>query len=109
MPQPDTITVGDDLALIVDLYENGVLVDVSAATIRAALQDGLGNVLIASTAQSSSASGASWSTGRVVCEFTAAQSSALRRGDAWLEVEVTRSGKKTTWPLIPFVVQQGAI
>jgi hypothetical protein len=109
MPQVQIITPGDDLALVQDLYENGLLVDVSAATINAAIQDSFGNILIASTSQSSSASGAAWATGRVVCEFTSAQSAVLSRGNAWLEIEVIRSAKRTTWPLIPLDVQATAI
>ena len=109
MPQPPIITPGDDIALVQDLYENGVLVNVSGATIYAALQDSRGKQLVASTLQSSSASGAAWSTGRVVCEFSASATGSLQRGDAWLEIEVTRSGKKTTWPLFELEVQQGSI
>lgn len=109
MPQPDIITVGDDLALMQDLYENGVLVDVSAASIKASMQDGFGRILIAATVQSAAAVGAAWATGRVVCEFPASVSTQLVRGDAWLEIEVTRAAKKTTWPLIPFEVQLGSI
>ena len=109
MPQPPIITPGDDIALVQDLYENGILVNVSAATIYAALQDSRGNQLIASTLQSSSASGAAWSTGRVVCEFPASATGSLQRGDACLEIEITRSGKKTTWPLFELEVQQGSI
>lgn len=109
MAQCPIVTPGDDIALVQDLYENGVLVDVSSATIYAAIQDSRGTQYIASTLQSSSASGAAWATGRVVCEFPASATIALTRGDAWLEVEVTRAGKKTTWPLFQLEVQQGSI
>lgn len=109
MPQAPIVTPGDDIALAQDLYENGALVNVSSATINAAMQDSRGRQLIATTAQTSAASGAAWATGRVVVEFTAAQSIALQRGDAWLEIEVIRAGKKTTWPLFPLEVQQGSI
>lgn len=109
MAQAPIVTPGDDIALVQDLYENGALVNLSSATIYAALQDSRGRQLIATTLQSSSSSGAAWTTGRVVVEFTAAQSIVLQRGDAWLEIEVTRSGKKTTWPLYEIEVQQGSI
>jgi len=109
MAQSPIVTPGDDIALVQDLYENGVLVDVSSATIYAALQDSRGKQLVVSTLQSSSASGAAWATGRVVCEFSASVTIALQRGDAWLEIEVTRSGKKTTWPLFQIEVQKGSI
>lgn len=109
MSQPPIVTPGDDIAITRDLYENGILADLSSATIYAALQNGRGQQYITATLQSSSSVGASWSTGRVVIEFSAAQSIALRRGDAWLEIEVIRSGKKKTWPLFMVEVQQGSI
>lgn len=109
MAQSPIVTPGDDIALVQDLYENGALVDVSAATIYAALQDSRGTQLVSSTLQSLSASGAAWATGRVVCEFPASKSTSLRRGDAWLEIEVIRAGKRTTWPLFEIEVQQGSI
>lgn len=105
MPLPQLVTIGDDIAIVQDLYEDGALVDVSAATISAAIQDGTGCPILPLTAQSSSASGAAWATGRVVCEFTAATSVALKRGSAWLQIVVTRSAKRTTWPLISLDVQ----
>lgn len=109
MSQPPLVTPGDDIAITRDLYEDGILANLTGATIYAALQNARGRQYIASTLQSSSASGAAWATGRVVVEFTAAQSIALRRGDAWLEIEVIRGGKKKTWPLFHIEVQQGSI
>lgn len=109
MAQAPIVTNGDDIALVQDLYENGTLVDLSAATIYAAIQDSFGNQIIASRQQSSSASGAAWGAGRVVCEFPSSVTASLPRGDAWLEVEVTRSGKKTTWPLFSIEIQSGSI
>lgn len=109
MSQSPIVTPGDDIAITRDLYEDGVLVNLTGATINAALQNARGQQYIATTLQSSSTSGASWATGRVVVAFTAAQSIALNRGDAWLEIEVIRSGKKKTWPLFLIEVQQGSI
>lgn len=107
MPLPQVITPGDDIAIVQDLYEDGELADLSGATITAALQDGDGRVLLPRTAQSSSASGAAWAEGRVVCEFTAASSLSLSQGTVYLEINVTRSAKRTTWPLIEIEVQAG--
>ena len=109
MSQSPIVTPGDDIAITRDLYENGILADLSSATIYAALQNARGRQYISSTLQSSSAAGAAWTTGRVVIEFSAAQSIVLRRGDAWLEIEVIRAGKKKTWPLFLIEVQQGSI
>ena len=105
MPAAQIVTPGDDIALVQDLYENGSLVDVSSATITAAIHDGNGCSIIARTAQSSSASGASWATGRIVCEFAASVTTALQIGTVFLEIAVTRSGKRTTWPLVELEVQ----
>jgi len=102
------ITPGDDLAIVSDLYESGALANLSAATISACIQDGSGRRIIAPTAQSSATTGAAWATGRVVCAFSAALSVSLRVGSAWLEINVTRAGKRTTWPLIALDVQASA-
>lgn len=107
MPLPQVITRGDDIAITEDLYEDGSLVNLTGATVEAAIQDGNGRQLLPRTAQSSSASGAAWATGRVVCEFSSDESVVLCRGTAYLEINVTRSGKRTTWPLIELEVQAG--
>ena len=103
------ITTGDDLALALTLLENGVPANLSSATIKAAIQDGNGRLIVPVAVQSSSAAGASWSAGIVVCEFTAANAAGLQFGDVFLEIEVTRGVKKTTWPLEKYQVQRGAI
>lgn len=107
MAQAQVITPGDDIAIVQDLYEDGVLVNLSAATIDAVLQDGCGHELIPRVAQSSATTGAAWATGRVVCSFTAAASGNLQRGTVYLEINVTRAGKRKTWPLIEIEVQAG--
>jgi hypothetical protein len=109
MPAP-IVTTGDDVLVTVTLYDNGAPVNVTAGSISACIQDGLGNQLVTSTAQSSGTAGASFSTGVVVCYFPASICGSLRRGDAWLEVQWTNgSGIKRTWPLIALEVQQGSI
>ena len=109
MPAPILVTAGDDLAISLTLYENGVAAVFTGGTISAAIQDGRGRQIVVSTAQSSSATGAAWATGVVVCEFARATTTGLSPIDAWLEIEVIRSGKKKTWPLFPIEVQQGSI
>lgn len=104
------LTPGDDASLAVTLFMAGVALNVTGTTIEAAIQDGLGCQMIAATTQSSSTSGASWSTGLVVVEFTAAQTAGLQRGDAFLEIQQTLgTGAKRTWPLIPLEIQAGVI
>ncbi len=108
-PRVAAATVGDDWALGFTLYDGGTVKNVSSATISAALQTNAGATAIAATALSSSATGAAWATGVVVAGFTAAQTAALSDGDYFLEIEVTLSGAKTTWPLVPVSVQAGVI
>lgn len=107
MPQAQVITPGDDIAIVQDLYEDGALVNLTGATIEAVLQDGCGCELLPRATQSSGATGASWATGRVVCEFSAANGETLKRGTAYLEINVTRSGRRVTWPLIEVEIQAG--
>ena len=109
MPAPILVTPGDDLAISLTLYENGIAAVFTGATIYATIQNGQGRQIVASALQSSSATGASWGTGVVVCEFARANTTGLSPIDAWLEIEVIRSGKKKTWPLFPIEVQQGSI
>ena len=103
------VTVGDDISLTRGMYEGGVLTNLSGATIVAAIQDGDGNILVGPVTQSSSATGASWTGGIVVCEFPAALTTGLPIGFVSLEIEVTRAGKKNTWPLIDLQVQPASI
>jgi hypothetical protein len=105
MPQVQIITPGEDVSLTEDLYEKGILAVLSSATIRACLQDAHGRQILPWTLQSSSASGADWASGRVVCEFPSTITSSLSRGDAWLAIEVVRSGKIAVWPIIQLEVQ----
>lgn len=110
MPQDPLLTPGDNLSLIRTLYEDGVAASLTGATVFAAIQDKNGNAYISSTAQVSTATGADWPNGVLVCEFSQAQSLLLpRSGDCWLEIEVTRSGKKATWPLIRCELQAPSI
>lgn len=107
MALPQIITPGDDIAIVEDLYEDGALVNLSTATIDATIQNGRGVAILARVSQSSGATGADWANGRVVCEFSATTSTSLSEGTAWLEIGVTRAGKRTTWPLIELEVQAG--
>ena len=103
------VTPGDDLAISLTLYESGIPAVLTGATIYAAIQDGLGRQIVSSAVQSSTATGASWPVGIVVCEFASANTTKLSPKDAWLEIEVIRGGKKKTWPLFPVEVQKGSI
>ncbi len=108
-PRYANATSGDDWRLAFTLWDGGSVKNVSAATIRAGVQDLGGNLLVDATAQSISTTGASWSTGVVVIALTSASTSALQPGQYAIEIEVTLSGVITTFPLIPLIVQKSAM
>jgi hypothetical protein len=103
------ITTGDPIELYVTLYNNGAVVNLSG-TMKAAIQDGTGITLIASTTQSSSYGTSDWTNGLVGIYFPAS-ANVLFPGDAFLEIEYTATsdGIARTWPLIPLLVQAGVI
>ena len=101
------ITSGDDIQIKAILTTfDGAVADVSAATITAALQDTNGNQLIASTAQSSGTAGADWANGVVIVVFADTLTGSLEAGPAYLQIQVTISGTRTTWPLALVQIQK---
>lgn len=104
---------GDEWAIPVVLTQEGVAVDVSSATeIKALISDGDGiapNILVAEVTLSISATGADWANGIVVAEFTAASTAALTTQPAYIEVQVTLLGKRTTWPRRGFDIRKGLV
>lgn len=105
-PHEHRATAGDDWRLGVTLWSNGAAADVHLCTINAALRDANGYLVVASIAQSSGTTGASWASGVVVVAFPASATGALLRDcEYYLEIQVTDgSGLKTTWPWIPVLV-----
>ncbi len=110
-PREAYATLGDDWAQALTLWDNGAVRDVSSASaIKAAVFDLAGNQIIAATSCVSGAAGASWSTGVVVLPFTAAQTAVLFPiGEYSIVLQVTISGARTTWPLVPAFVQYGIL
>lgn len=103
------VTTGDPIEVKVTLWNDGAVQSL-VGTIKAAVQDGNGNELIAATIQSSSTTGANWTTGVVAIYFPASVNS-LTRGDAYIELQYTATsdGIPRTWPLIHIWVQSGVI
>jgi len=103
---------GYDFAAEYNLYRttNGVtaIEDLHLATISASLVNKDGTYeLINDTAQSSSASGADWTNGPVVVEFSRTANANVPRGEAWIELSVYLSGKKLAYPPLPVFVEPG--
>ncbi len=83
--------------------------DLSAATlIEWSLKNATKTVeLITDTTQDSGASGASWSTGVVILQFSAAQTVGLSPGDGFIEVAVVKGGLRLPYPDIPVTIEAG--
>lgn len=105
---------GDDWNIPTTLKKDGSAVDVSAATISAAIVSLVNDEpvsVIASTAQSSGTTGADWANGVVVSVFSDTLTDAVTIFDnTYLEVQVTYAGgDKETWPRLPIKVKKGFI
>ena len=93
------IVTGYDAKLSVTLVDStGAFVNVSGATIKAAVVDTTHNSIhIGPVTCNSAHAEASWATGVVVIEFTALQTADAPSGRAFVEVSVEKSGKRTAW------------
>lgn len=103
------IRSGYDVSILVRVRVNGVNEDLSTATIKASLVNADKSAeLITDTAQSSSATGASWAAGLIAVEFTAAQTASLTAAAANLEIAITTSGgKRVPCESVPVRVEKG--
>lgn len=111
-PHEHRAVAGDDWRLGVNLWENGAVFDASGGTIKAALRDGNGFLVLDPVTQSSSTTGATWATGIVVVAFPAASTSAVaREAEYYLELQFTSTvgGLKKTWPWLPVLVSVAGI
>lgn len=112
MSQIPIVYTGDDWDILVTLKVDKVAYDVSAATaISAAIvstDDSTVTELISATAQSNTGD-ADWANGIVSCVFAAANTAITTYGRAYLEVQVTLSGAKQTWPRQLIDIKKGII
>lgn len=104
---------GDDWELTITIRKNGVAFDASSGTINAAVVQVIGGrptTIIAATAQSEVATGADWANGVIIVEFASAATGTVNVYDnLFIELQVDKGGKKTTWPLQKITVQEGTI
>jgi len=94
-----TVTRGDDIRIILTLTESEQVADVSSASnISAALtsRDGKQSY-VQNLDLDANDPDADWANGVVVATFAAADTGDLPAGGVRLEVQVTKSGLKTTW------------
>ncbi len=92
------ITRGDDIRIATTLKENGVAIDVSAATtITAAIVSTDGATQYAEAVQASGEVGADWANGIVVVVIPAASTTLLPGATVTLEVQVLQATEKNTW------------
>lgn len=97
--QDSRIVAGYDSKIVVTLVDStGAFVNVSGATIKAAVVDPThSSVWIDPVTCNSAHAEASWATGVVVIEFTAAQTTPAPSGRAFIEISVDKAGKRTAW------------
>lgn len=103
--------------IIRSLYDSSTLIrlrigasyfSVASATIKASLIDATKtSELIADTTLSSSATGADWTNGLVAVDFTAAQTTSLVPGKAFIELAITIGGKKLPVNHVPVEIEKG--
>jgi hypothetical protein len=100
------IVTGYDARIVATINDElGAPLNLTGATIKAAVvSSDHSSVWIPEVTCSSGASGASWATGVVVIEFTAAQTTPSPAGKALIEIQVTLAGKKTPFFLLTSVV-----
>lgn len=93
------IVAGYDATITATLVDEvGAAVDLTGATVKAAvISADHTEVWIEPVTCSQAAAGASWATGVLVIEFTAAQTKPAPTGKALIEIQVTKAGKKTPW------------
>lgn len=100
------IKTGYDFSWPYTLRLNGVVEDLSTATIKACLlSDDKATELITDTTQTNT-NGASWSTGYVIIRF-ASVSTSLTAQNAWIEIQVTLAGEKIVYEDQPAVIEVG--
>jgi hypothetical protein len=108
MRRPE-IWSGDFFRIAVTLTTDGVPEPVAGAAIRASVRSAqTTEVYVQPTQQSSDTSGANWAAGVVVIEFPSSITAEVPRGEVWLEIQVTRSGRPETWK-VPLEGQRGTI
>lgn len=109
---PLEVFTADDWDIAITLNKDGSPFDVSTATdISAAIVDSDGNnpqTVVAAVSLSAGATGADWANGVVVAEFAAANTDVTPQ-NAYIEVQVTLGGKKSTWPRNNIVIKKGTI
>lgn len=107
------VFTGDDWNIVVTLKRDGSPLDVSTATdIKAAVVDSDGSnpqTLVSAVTLSDSATGADWANGVVVVQVPELTTSPLSPASAYLEIQVTLDGDKTTWPRNNIVIKKGTI
>lgn len=100
---------GDDWFYSFTLYEDGLPVNVSGATITAAVRTLTDQLAVPVTVQSAASSGASWSTGIVIVAFPNALTVGLTAMEYFIELDVFLNARYHTWPLIPVDVTTATI
>ena len=108
-----SLFTGDDWDIVVTLKKDGVAYDVSTATaIQAAVvsDDGTApTTIVSAVTLDSGATGANWAKGVVIVEIPAATTASLTSQRAFVEIQVTIGGKKSTWPRQAVDVKVGTI
>lgn len=107
MPSP-LIRSGYDVSILLRVRVDGANEDLSAATISASLVSAdKTSELIADTAQSSGATGASWADGLVAVVFPAASTTSLAIGTGNIELAIVKASVRLPCESIPVRIEKG--
>jgi hypothetical protein len=97
-----------DAAILVRIRRDSAYLDLTGATVKASLIDATkANELITDTVLLDSAENADWPNGLIAVDFTAAQTTALVPGKAFIEIAITLGGKKLPVNHVPVEVEKG--
>jgi hypothetical protein len=109
MSIPAVVTTGQDWILPVQLVEDGVAVNLTGDTIKAAVTDRTGALVIAAVTADPLHADADLANGIAVPVFAAADTLGLESAIYLIEVQRTHGTTVTTWPRQMLQVQVGVI
>lgn len=105
---------GDDWEVGIDISREGSgPFNASGGVVKASLVKlgpGDPTTLIDAITQNEGATGADWSNGLILVEFPRANTSNVaHRGTAFIELQVEKNGKRSTWPRVQVEIKKGSI
>lgn len=91
---------GDDWWMSFTLYEDGLAVNLTSATIVASVRSLTDMAVIIAQSQSPGSTGANWAAGLIIVSIPSALTDGLTKMEYFLEIETFLNGRFKTWPLV---------